>query len=416
MRTSILFNLAAALPAVHAIAFGGPVPTDISPHRALDGISPKPTTAPSVNELRKRLSRPETCGWVDGQLSSAVACSAGRSCMLYKSGAVGMAGCCLGSDTQECGWSNSCVDYSKFAAGSCGSSCLLNTFIRKCTNIAAPYCVTWTYPVEGIADYGCESTSVNTVYTVRSTASNALGVTTSTRLPTVAAAAVSIPTGSSRNGGSTRTTKKITVGAIIGIVVAVLVLLFFVIIGVVMFLKKKKKQQQLAANTQAVAAAQANRPQSQYQPPPPPQMQQGPPPQQPYQGMPPPMPPQSPQPPMNGYFPPPVQQEQKYNGHTSVHEYAMSPISNPSTPAPAYSQPFAPPNVPPMPQQHTGQYQPPANGAHEVGSAGVSQPPQQYMVSPLQQATPSFGAQEVHANSTPHAPGRSGPVYEMGGK
>lgn len=67
-QSNILVSLVAALPAVHGIAFGGPVPTATSPERALDGTNPKPTKGPSVSELRKRQSNlfPETCGWVDG--------------------------------------------------------------------------------------------------------------------------------------------------------------------------------------------------------------------------------------------------------------------------------------------------------------------------------------------------------------
>jgi hypothetical protein len=173
-----------------------------------------------------------------------------------------------------------------------------------------------------------------------------------------------------------------------------------------MFIKKKKKNQQIANNAQIVANAQANRPHSQYQPPPPPlQMQQP-------GGFAPPMPTQSPQP-TNGYFSPPAQQEQKY-GHTSVHEYALTPVSNPPTPAPAYNQPYGSPVVPPMPQQ---QYQPPANGAFEApANVGVSRPPPQAVVSPIQQhSSPVVGAHEVDANSVPQTPGQKpGPVYEMG--
>jgi cbb3-type cytochrome oxidase subunit 3 len=211
--------------------------------------------------------------------------------MLYTSAAFGMAGCCEGRDTRNCGWAHSCVDYSNYVSGNCGSNCILDTFVRKCTDIASPYCVTWTYPSDGIADYGCDTTSTNTVFTVRQTARDGSGGTTSTRLPTVAAAALTIPTGTSNDTTTRKTVKKIAIGTIIGIVVAALFIIFFIIIGVVMFMKKKKKQQQLAANAQIVANAQANRPQSQYQPPPPPQMQQGPPP---------PMPTQSPQPTING--------------------------------------------------------------------------------------------------------------------
>jgi preprotein translocase subunit SecG len=311
----------------------------------------------------------------------------------------------------------------------------------KCTNLVAPYCVKYTYPGEGVSDFGCDSTSANAALSIYQTATDYLGSTTSTNLPTVAAGALNNPTGSSGGSGSSgnsgssgtttyRTTKKPAIGAIVGIVIAVLAVLFFIIIGIVMCMKKKKKQKQIAANNELVANVQANRPQSEFQPLPPQQQQM-------QQGPSAPMPTQSPQPTLNGYFSPPNQQDQKYNGHTSVHEYG-SPISNSSTPAPAYVQPYMAPNAPPMPQQqsgqyqqpangahevpspvpqqHTGQYQAPMNGAHEIPSPGMSQAhSQQQTVSPVQQYSGSpVGAHEVDATSVPHAPGKTGPVYEMG--
>jgi hypothetical protein len=344
--------------------------------------------------------------------------------MLYKSAGSGMAGCCLGSDTRNCGWVSSCVDYQSYSAGSCGSSCLLNDFIRKCTNLAAPYCATYTYPSGGVADYGCDSDS-NALYTVRQTGTDSFGSAESVRLSTVTSARFTTATYTSYNyyTPSRKAATKLAIGTIIGIVIAVLAIIFIVIIGICMCMKRKKKQKLIAANAGIVANAQANRPQSQFQPVPPPQMQQAPPP-----------PAQSPQPTMSGYFAPP--QEQKYNGHTSVYEH-----SNASTPAPAYAQPYMASNAPPMPQQqlgqyqppmngahevpspisqqHTGQYQPPINGAHEVPSPDVTPlaQPQPQAAAPMQQfqSTPA-GAHEVDANSMPHAPGKTGPVYEMGGR
>jgi type II secretory pathway pseudopilin PulG len=313
--------------------------------------------------------------------------------MLYKSAASGMAGCCA-SDTQNCGWSNSCIDYMKYIAGSCGTSCLADPFVRVCSNAAAPYCVTWTYPADDIADYGCAATSRNTVYTIRSTASDGLGGTTSIRLSTVSGKAVTSATDTpyTYTGGSgTRKTtkkKKLTIGAIIGIVIAVLGLLFVIAVVAMMFLKKKKKQNQLAQNAQIMAA---NQSQQQYQQPPPPQeqiqMQQ---PGAGFQGSPPPA--------NNAYYPP--QQENKFNGHHSVSEYVVSPISNPATPAPAYGQPNGTQGVPPMPQQEVRGYHMPVGGAQEVAAAGVTRP------------------HEVDATSVPHAspPNGTGPglVYEIG--
>jgi hypothetical protein len=67
-----LLSIGAALPAAEGIAFAGPAPTDTSPERGLVGSNPEPTTAPSVNELRKRQKNlyPNTCGWVDGDFGT----------------------------------------------------------------------------------------------------------------------------------------------------------------------------------------------------------------------------------------------------------------------------------------------------------------------------------------------------------
>ncbi|KAJ4375172.1 hypothetical protein N0V83_002256 [Neocucurbitaria cava] len=350
-----------------------------------------------------------------------------------------MAGCCDGLETQDCGWTDKCVDYSAYAAGGCGTSCMLNSFVRKCTDILSPYCVTWTYPSDGVADYGCAATSSDTVYTVLQRGTDDVGDTTSMALPTVSGSAVTgyndatasaAPTHAPYSGGggssssSTHETKKIAIGLIIGVVIAALFVFFLVIIGVLIIIKRKKKQAQLSANAQAVATAQANT-QSTYPKPKQqqPQMHM----QQPMQGgfvsptnlqqgFAAPMPPQSPQPTLNGYFPPPGQNEQKYNPHTSVYEYAVTPISNPPTPAPAYSQPIGSPVVPPMPTQPSVQahYHTPADGAHEVDAIGVSLPPPQPVASPLgQYPSPVVGTHEVDAVSVTRAQ-QSRPVYEMG--
>lgn len=325
--------------------------------------------------------------------------------MLYTASGVGMAGCCDGSDTQDCGWVNSCVDYDAYTAGGCDSDCELNTFVRKCSNSLYPYCHTWTYPGDNVLDYGCTDLDYP-VETVLQTASDTLSDTTSISLPTVDGDAVTGWDGSSATGGSVFTTtdsdgssfetsfpssggssssggrkKKVSVAVIAGAVVGALILLFVIGAVIIFLCVKKKKAKQLAANQQAVAAAQASRPQSQY-PPQQPQMMQ--------QQMAPPMPPQTPQPQYNagGYFAPQGQQDQK----PQVHEYGLqSPISNPPTPAPAYVQPYyAAPNAPPMPSQSPAPYQArePTPGAHEVDAISAVRPP------PGQ--------------------GQNGPVYEIG--
>lgn len=225
-------------------------------------------------------------------------------------------------------------------------------------------------------------------------------------------------TGNGNNGTSTRTVKKIAIGLIIGIVVAVLFFLFFVVIGVVFCLKKKKKQRQLDANAQIIASVQATRPQSMYplqqqQPPMQMQTQQGPPPIAQQNGFILPQPRQSPQPTINGYFAPPGQNDQKHNGHTSVHEYATTAISNPPTPAPAYTQPYGVSEAPAVPNQPSvhAHHHAPTDGAFEANSIGVSRPAPQQVVSPISPyQSPHLGAHEVSAS---YQPSNGKPVYEM---
>ncbi|KAI8939075.1 hypothetical protein NX059_004914 [Plenodomus lindquistii] len=412
-----LLSYLTVLPTIYALRFEGPLPTGINPERAFDIAIPEPTQGPLIYELKKRQTNfsPETCGWVDGDWSSGVTCRTGRTCMLYTSSAVGMAGCCAGSDTQVCGWSNQCVDYSAYAAGDCGANCQADDFVRKCSDVNQPYCVTWTYPGDRVADYGCAATSKNTILTVLQRATDGVGGSTSMRLPTVSGGAVtgfsggasgttragtasttrtSFGGGSSSSGSGSRThrVKKMAVGTIIGIVVAALALVFFVVVGVCICVKKKKKQRQLAKDAQTIAAMQASRPQSVYPPPQQQQMQQqGPPPpvQQQDNYLPPPAP-QSPQPTLNGYFslPAPHPDEQKYNRGTSVHECAATPISDPSSPAPGYVQ--------------------------LDGDAAVYY--QNTAAGPINHQSPAVGseAHEVDAMSRSQVPGNGRAVYELG--
>lgn len=299
-----------------------------------------------------------------------------------------MAGCCDGTNTQDCGWATSCVDAAAYRASSCGSSCLLNTLIRKCTQAAAPHCITFSYPSDNIMYYGCDADSDSLISSVLQHATDDVGGTTSMALPTVAASTdITDP-----NDATTyRRTKKIAIGLIVGIVVVALFVIFCIAIGILYVLKKKKKQRQIAASAQAMVAVQATRPELQF--PPLQQFQQYPQQQQQHAQT------QSYQPslfrpsvdhPPNApsYFPPGVH-EVKPGVQTTVHEYAMTPISppvsppisSPSTPAPVYAQPHGAP--PPMP----------------------------IVVSQNQMHA---DAQEVDAISVPHAPNQTGPVHEIG--
>ena len=184
--------------------------------------------------------------------------------MLYTAG-IGVAGCCDGTNTQDCGWATSCVDAAAYRASSCGSSCLLNNLIRKCTQTTAAHCITFSYPSDNILYYGCDADSDSTVSSVLKHATDNVGATTSITLPTVAANSVITDPG----GGTTyRKTKKIAIGLIVGIVLVALFVIFCIAIGILFFFKKKKKQRQIAASAQAIAAVQATRPESRYPHPP----------------------------------------------------------------------------------------------------------------------------------------------------
>ncbi|KAF1848417.1 uncharacterized protein K460DRAFT_281206 [Cucurbitaria berberidis CBS 394.84] len=234
-QSATLFSLVAALPVAHAITFGSPAPTATSPKRALDGTNPNLTKGPSVNE------------WMTHQdnTASGITCNAGRTCILLKSASIGMAGCCDGVDTQDCGWSPQCVDYRVYVGGNFSTKCMLNGFVHKCTDVLSPQCVTWTYPSDGVAHYGCAATSSNTIYTSLQHATDCLGDTKSMELPTVSGNGITgfkkatstavepthMPSGGGGNSSSgTRTTKKIAIGLIVGIITAIFHILFGIIV------------------------------------------------------------------------------------------------------------------------------------------------------------------------------------------
>ncbi|KAJ4303463.1 hypothetical protein N0V90_002358 [Kalmusia sp. IMI 367209] len=298
-----------------------------------------------------------------------------------------MAGCC-DEDTQNCGWAKSCVNYDAYT---------------KKSYSASQYCVTWTYPSDGVADYGCASynSGVETIYQFASDLSYSF--TTSMTLPTLTGDAVTGWDGESSSaggdvtsdfsdifsdiftstesdeagatdvssGGSGGTTthakktkkKSVSVGVIAGAVVGGLVVLFLIGAAIIFCCVKKRKAKQLADNQHAIAAAQANRPQSQVPPQQPPMQQHVPA-----------MPVQSPQQQQNGYFAP---QDQKINYQAQTQDYGVhSPVSSPSTPAPAYVQPYyAAPNAPPVPTQESTPYpaREPTPGTYEVDAITASQ-------------------------------------------
>lgn len=305
-----------------------------------------------------------------------------------------MAGCCSGSDSQNCGWAKSCVNYDAYTKKSCDADCETNPFIWKCSNSATPYCVTWTYPDVGVADYAC-ATFNSGVLTVLQTAEDDISVYWKT-LSTLSGNAVTgfdetVSSSVERDATSDssglfqdvtttdtfgseatdeasipkpKTTKKSTpVGVIVGAVIGGLVVLLLIGAAIIFFCVRQRKKKQLAKNQNMMAAQQANQaPQSECKPPV----------QQQYA----PSPAVIQSPPHNGYF---AANDQKHNYQPQVQEQVLqSPvISHPSTPAPAYVQPYyaGAAHAPPMPTEGATQY--PAHqvtpGMHEVGSQQASQ-------------------------------------------
>lgn len=308
--------------------------------------------------------------------------------MLYTEGA-GMAGCCDSTNTIDCGWASSCIDAAAYRTSGCGSNCLLNTLIRKCTDSTLPYCATWTFPSGGVLGYGCVDYSDTSIATLLQQATDDFGGTTTMTLATAAANPAITDTANSK---VRKTAKKLAIGVIVGIVVVALFVICCIAVGIIFCLKRKRKQREIAASAQAMAAVQATRPQSQFQPPPPQQAYQYPVPHQQQQQAPqmhmqqpslfnPPVGPQSPVMNAPSYFPH-GQQEDKPGAYMSVQEYAVSPpVSSPPTPAPVYARPQSV-SPPPMP-----------------------------VVSQYQMET---HAHEVDAVSVPHVPGQGGPVHEIG--
>ncbi|KAF2273991.1 uncharacterized protein EI97DRAFT_141378 [Westerdykella ornata] len=297
-----------------------------------------------------------------------------------------MAGCCDGSDHQACGWASSCVDYDQYYSSSaCDADCRLNTFVRKCTRAAAPYCVTWTYASNDVKDFGCVETSSRSVETIYYSASDDLfssftsvslltlsedDVVTDSALTSVSSDLLDFTSdlsdilafttesdsaqetdpvaigGGGGGGGKRKKKSKVSTGAIVGAAIAGIAFLFAVGSIILFFCLKAKRKRQPVENPAVGANAVAPPPAAQFNP----QMgEQG----QVPPMMPPPGPPQSP-PPQHGYFspgapPPPAPYDQKVA--YTYEQPVQSPAPSPPPPAPAYVAPYyAPTNgVPPTP-------------------------------------------------------------------
>jgi hypothetical protein len=325
--------------------------------------------------------------------------------MLLTDVSPGMAGCCTNFDFQNCGYVNSCMDYSTMMSGACDSACMANSFIKKCTDSFTPYCVSWTYISDNVQDYGCGTEAFSTFETLQQDVTDSSNfITTSLSLPYVGqnivtgyestataaagsrttrtskASTTSSDTAQSAKSTSTNSKKtKVPVGLIAGVAGGVFILIL-AISGLVIFLcLRRKHKRTAAANATALAAASASRPQSQYYPP-----NNGQPMQQ-NNMLPLPMPQQSQE--GYSYFGQPNQPyspDMKFGAQTQV--YGSSPISAPQTPAPAYQTPA---------------YQAPGVGGYAPVLTASQGPP------------PRPRAVEVDATCRPHL-ATGGPIHEIG--
>lgn len=108
-----------------------------------------------------------------------------------------MAGCCLSGNYQSCGWATGCMEQVDYSTLCTNTACRSNTWIRKCTSSAAPYCVSWTYPGVNIKDYGCTDADGLGWVTIQTTANGDLISSTTHKVPFAPQAAITgIPSGS----------------------------------------------------------------------------------------------------------------------------------------------------------------------------------------------------------------------------
>ncbi|KAI9836908.1 MAG: hypothetical protein M1838_004956 [Thelocarpon superellum] len=168
MRSSIILAGSVLLGVCVAISWP-PEPTNADAVKltAHQGFTPRPTNGPSLNKVSLELAKNKhkrdvvgtnVCGFVDGDSSEAISCSIDRTCLFYHFPAslslYGMAGCCQGTNTIDCGWAVDCVNSADYDA-SCDLDCQTDTLTRKCTDADEPYCSSYKYPESDVLDYGC---------------------------------------------------------------------------------------------------------------------------------------------------------------------------------------------------------------------------------------------------------------------
>ncbi|MCJ1259923.1 hypothetical protein MMC24_007762 [Lignoscripta atroalba] len=288
----LLADLVVAVPWLEPVA----TPTGVM---AQVGISLLPTQAPGLGNIPKELLRKQAdlpfpppvnwCGFVNGQSDDILSCVATMTCVY--SGAV--MGCCDAGLIETCtNIYTTCSNY----GDSCGSACLQNDNILKCSFSEYPYCGTYAFD-SGTRLYNCLSVPYQ-VYTVESLADyyiSAIGetlgytdgpfpftdvsetllpnsLTPSTTLPgpvSVASTANAIHTDAAITNPPVPTHRKkgLSTGALIGIIIGIVAIILAIIIALVAFvcIRRRKRRNNTNATLQHGTPMQQNPPPQQHQ-------------------------------------------------------------------------------------------------------------------------------------------------------
>ncbi|KAF2115564.1 hypothetical protein BDV96DRAFT_687478 [Lophiotrema nucula] len=135
--------------AVNAIKYPGPKATPATAGFPFDGWTPKPTSKPQL-ELLRRQDIPEFCGFVDGDANNPALCDYSSTC-LYDS-VNSWFGCCTGTVLEDCDFKTACVQSA--------SSEEDDSFVTYCTEELYPYCLLYQSIFDGstFSHFGCADT------------------------------------------------------------------------------------------------------------------------------------------------------------------------------------------------------------------------------------------------------------------
>ncbi|KAI9889787.1 MAG: hypothetical protein M1814_004989 [Vezdaea aestivalis] len=277
IATGVAIALSYLTCSTNAIAFPGPKPTEAAILKlGLASPNPQVTSAPEVSKalLRPRAAGDNTCGFESGLPDGEYTCNnVARTCYFFTTAGVGARGCCSGDDLVNCGWLVDCIGLYDTA-----SPRATDSFTLQCTNSNRPYCQSFTFPGNGVKDYGCGSVLDSTYRTILTTSigqvksASSVAIVTSKNViksKTIAIADPVSESGSSSSSSSSTSTSgpgptstlssseeksKAPVGAIVGGVVGGLAFLGF-LAAIVIFLLMRQKKKRAASDPTAAAAS-----------------------------------------------------------------------------------------------------------------------------------------------------------------